>query len=118
MKINITLLIQIINLSITYYLLNRLIFFPIIASLKTKKEVESNFIKSLNKEERSLLEKERELREDLINFQKKVQQKYVILPKKPIEVKFAITYERDEKEVQNLIKEIKELLVEEVPRVR
>ncbi len=117
MYVNITLLIQIINFSITYHLLNKLIFSPIIISLKKKKTVEDNFINSLKKEEHLLLSKEKRLHQDLIDFQRKIQKKYVPLTKKSIEVQFDITYERDEKEVKNLTKKIKDLLVKEVPRV-
>jgi len=106
------------NFSITYYLLNKLIFSPIIISLKKKKAVEDNFINSLKQEESILLAKGKKLHQDLTDFQRKIQKKYVPLPKKSLEVKFDITYERDEKEVKNLTKKIKDLLVEKIPHVR
>jgi len=118
MEINITLFIQIANFLLTYYLLNKLIFAPVIASLNKKKKEENAFLKSLNNEEAVLLEKQKEENAQLCSFQQKLATKYKKPKKEHLHIKFDIAYKRDPVEVKNTIKKVKDLLVEEVPRVR
>jgi F0F1-type ATP synthase membrane subunit b/b' len=118
MKINITFFIQIINFTITYFVLKKLIFGPVIKSINQKNKEKELFLNFLKQEEIQLLEAQKQENDQLIDFQERMSQLYKKPKTKPIKVDLDITYQRNELEVQQLVAKIKDSLIEEVPRVR
>jgi F0F1-type ATP synthase membrane subunit b/b' len=122
MHINATFLIQIINFVVTYYILNRFLFKPIIASIKRKHEKEIGLKKSIKKEENKIVTLEKEKHEVVLSFQRNMKKKFPyispIIQDKPVDVEaekaFALlTQEKIDK--KTLQKEVTKFLIERVP---
>ena len=116
MHINATFLIQIINFIITYYVLNRFLFRPIIASLKRKHDNKTALTTSIEKEETNIIALEKEKYEAVISFQRNMKKKFPyispIIEDKPVEVVSDVEVKIDTKALQ---KEVANFLIEKVP---
>lgn len=117
MELNITLLIQIGNFLITYFVLKKFLFKPSIASIKSKKEAKKSFLDNITKEEERLLSEQQRKAAHLEKFQRETKKEYVPLHFKPLVIEADITYKRDEEEVERTVQEAKDFIVKRTPRV-
>jgi len=117
MHINATFLVQIINFLISYYVLNRFLFKPVIASIRKKQETETALKASIEKEENDIIALKKEKYESIISFQRKMRKKFPYISKtiqdKPIDVAPEIARPKNPK----LQKEVTDFLVKRVPDV-
>ena len=118
MKINITLFLQVIHFYITYRILNRFIFGQTIKSLEQKSKEEHELVEKLESQRTALIKQEQVKRNSLLEFQKKVREKYTIPTKETPKCAYNIKYKRNASEIENLTKKIKNIIVKEIPRVR
>lgn len=118
MRINVTLLIQITNFTVTYLVLNRFFFKPIIDSLNKKELVKKELELKIDSEESILLGLAKKKTADVLEFQSMIKKKY---PYEPYSVKITADSQPSitEKKVDPaaLEKEIVDFLSKEVPNV-
>ncbi len=117
MRINLTLLVQVINFSITYWFLNRFMFRPVIEFLNQKKTKEEKTKKRLEKKEQDLLCMEKKKHQDLGDFKVKMKKEYGIVPPKTAQVPSELHIEINKKEIEKLTDIAKKILVKRVPYV-
>ncbi|HBS48063.1 TPA: hypothetical protein DEO28_02370 [Candidatus Dependentiae bacterium] len=117
-EFNFTIFIQIINFIITYQLLNKFVFRPVLNFLEQKKNKEKVLTVSLQTEEKVIDEMQQQKELKLFNFQQKMHTKTVELIKEPVKISTFVTYQRNQKEVEDSIKQFKNVLIKEVSRVR
>ncbi len=116
--INFTLLIQIINFYITYRVLKKVIFKPTIDNIEKREHEKRELNLNINKQEAFILAKEKIKKSNLLDFQKKIQQNFILPPNKLPDIPQEISYKRNLSEIKSLTTRIKDLIIQEVPRVR
>lgn len=118
MLINITLVIQVIHFFITYAILSKLIFKPVLAQIQSRDKKEKDLTIDLENKKNLLLLKEHQKHQKLLNFQYKIKDKYPMPKKEIAKIDGGIGYTRNEKEVRCLAEKIKDLIIKEASRVR
>jgi hypothetical protein len=117
MRINITLILQIINFGVTYWFLNKFMFRPVVNFLQKRAEKEKNQVDRINRKERHLLELEEKKHEELVFFRFRMQERYSFAPVKTPELPTKLFYRVDRDEAGKLTEKIKKMLVKRVPHV-
>lgn len=119
MNINCTLLFQILNFLLTYWVLSRFVFKPALERIEKNKQKKAGFEQSLIAQETALKNKHKELHTALHNFQQRAKKEFAP-PKKetPFVSEIQVTYSVDNDEVEALVKEVRDKIIQEVPRVR
>ena len=118
MKINITLLLQILHFYITYVILSRFIFKPVIGFINKQKSEDELLLQGLENKKAILLKLEHNKKQNIIEFQKKIATQYSIPLKPTVQFDYNMIYKKDPKEIECLTQKIKDLIIREVPRVR
>ncbi|MCK4265382.1 hypothetical protein KAW80_03420 [Candidatus Babeliales bacterium] len=118
MEINITFFIQILNFYVSYRVLNKFIFSPVIQSLEKRKLEEQAILSEIAQNEAKIIDKEHLEKDELIAFQKKIIEQYPLPKTKPPGIKSIIGYKRNAATVKCLTGKIKKIILKEVPRVR
>ncbi len=117
MTLNITLFIQVCNFLATYAFLHYYFFKPVLARLTAKELAQTQAQRALEKQKSALLDKEKEKKAAVEDFQTKVQRTYTVPKALPPQAVLDISYYRDENEVEGLVKKAKNLIVDKVPHV-
>jgi len=117
MRVNLTLFIQIINFSITYWFLNRFMFKPVIKFLKQKKSKEEKTRKELDKKEQDLLMTEKKKHQELDDFKVRMKKEYSVAPPKVTQIPSELYCKINKKEIEKLIDVAKKMLVKRIPHV-
>jgi hypothetical protein len=118
MRINVTLFVQIINFAITYLVLNRFFFKPLLNSLEKKDLAKKELEQKIDVEEKELVGLENKKSSDVGSFQLMIKQKY---PYEPYLIRTAaeqtpiISEEKVDRAV--LEKQIVDFLSKKVPHV-
>ena len=117
MILNITLFLQVANFLATYAFLHHFFFKPILTRLKEKELAEKQAQRRLREQHDTVLQKERDKRAAIGEFQAKVQLTYTV-PKPEVPVaELDISYRRDEDEVEGLVGKATNIIVDRVPHV-
>jgi F0F1-type ATP synthase membrane subunit b/b' len=117
MHINVTLFIQIGNFLITYYLLDRWLFKPLIASIQKKQKAKNKLLKNIQSEESELLALQKTKLEKLKHFQEESHQGISpIMHYTPSHKAQEIPIQEiNNKTIEELKEEMKKLIIEKIP---
>jgi hypothetical protein len=118
MKINLTLLIQIIHFILTWKMLKIFILKPVYDQLEKRAKKEKEYLDALALREKFIAQQKELQKKELLEFQAHTSLDYPLPEKPSIDFEFNTSYTRDDKEIQTLTEKIKNLIVQKVPRVR
>ncbi|MCK4650796.1 hypothetical protein KAT08_01345 [Candidatus Babeliales bacterium] len=117
MHLNLTFFVQIVNFSITYLFLNKIMFRPILLFLKQKKEKEKSLQGKIAKKESDFLMLNKRKDEDLIKFRKNMKEQYIIAPVKLPSISSKVIGKVDKMKAKKLIHIVKDVLIKKVMHV-
>lgn len=118
MNINITLLFQIANIVITYFVLKRYLLIPLFIFFERTKKKKQEELKTLASQERLLEDLKERYKKNIIDFQHRMKHYYV---QKEVLPSLSITYKQhalDDNEMINITEKIEAIIREKVPHVR
>ena len=117
MNPNLTFFMQVINFGITYWVLNKFMFKPVLLFLQKKKKKEKQELESIAQKEHELLQLHEKKEQELATFKEDMKGQYCFAPVKTPAVPSKVACKVDEKEAEKLIKEAEGLLLKRVPHV-
>ena len=118
MNINLTFVIQIIHFSLTYMVLTKLLFNPIITTLKKRKSKEKRLNNTIAKEEKAITTLHKEIGEHLHTFQEHTKKAYpfTLQTRAHLQIPPQLPLQEPTKAQRvTLLKNITEWLVKKVP---
>jgi len=116
MNINATTFIQIANFLVTYKVLNKLLFKPVIETLERKKKKKATLHESIKSVEEKVVSLKKEQKAKVVDFQNRVAKNYPFDSGVSLEPEKKISAGKPKKiETEKLEKEITSLLIEKVP---
>lgn len=115
MKINITLVVQIINFWITYFFLTRLLFKPMVAMLKAREVAREKMKDALKEREFFLKERVEEKTRALVEFRRYLKRTYAVeAAAVPVNVP-EVGYKKNQAEIDSITVTSKNYLIKKVP---
>ena len=118
MKINLTLIVQLIHFILTWKILKNFILKPVHEELEKRDKTEHESLNALKEREIYIAQHKEIQKQELKEFQKQILQNYPMPLNPVITLDLTTSYTRNEKEIETLTAKIKNLIVQKVPRVR
>jgi hypothetical protein len=115
MQINATFLVQIVNFWISYAMLHKLLFKPFVHLIEKKRSARNRVSEGLKHKEHTLLGLQEEKKTNQETFRAYIKSTYVFLHPKPQEIQIIGSFEKNQQEIDHLIKITKEQIVQKVP---
>ncbi len=114
MQINITFFVQIINFSITYFFLNKILFKSVVRFLQKREMLKVGLIRKIGEKEQELDELYSQKASDMLQFQAHIAKKYRFTRFIPQDIPLQVKYQKDIHAFDLLVKKGSELILKEV----
>jgi len=115
MNINATFFLQIINFTITYFFLKKILLTPTLLVLKGRESARQKLLDNLKNKEFFLKKRIEEKNSSLIDFRSYLKRRYKTPLLENLEISSEIIYKRSKADIDRLIALSKDMLVKKVP---
>jgi F0F1-type ATP synthase membrane subunit b/b' len=115
MQINVTFIIQIINFWITYLVLHKILFKPVVQLLQNKETAKESLVEGIKTKEAGLLHLQEEKKKNLEDFRQYLKTKYAFQPQRQEEIPVLTIQETKREAIAKMVTQECDLIVQKAP---